>query len=135
MRVTFTEITEEAVRDALTRPRAISHALVDAARARVALDYLVGFHVSPMLWQKIPGGVAKSAGRVQSVVLRLITEREAEREAFVPTNYYTVHATLRHRMSGDVIEADVIRIGDGDSDGGRGRGVAGGGEWRYHPSS
>lgn len=127
VRVTFTEITEEAVRDALTRPRAISHDLVDAARARVALDYLVGFHVSPMLWQKIPGGVAKSAGRVQSVVLRLITEREAEREAFVPTNYYTVHATLRHRMSGDVIEADVIRIGDGDSDGGRGRGVAGGG--------
>ncbi|MGQ0677765.1 MAG: toprim domain-containing protein, partial [Rhodospirillales bacterium] len=79
-RVVFNEITRTAVLDAMKHPRELDHNLVDAYMARRALDYLVGFTLSPVLWRKLPG--ARSAGRVQSVALRLICEREAEIETF-----------------------------------------------------
>ncbi|UCH74321.1 MAG: type I DNA topoisomerase [Rhodospirillales bacterium] len=89
-RVVFNEITKRAVLDAMAHPRAIDKELVNAYLARRALDYLVGFTLSPVLWRKLPG--ARSAGRVQSVALRLICEREAEIEAFRPQEYWTVDA-------------------------------------------
>jgi DNA topoisomerase-1 len=92
-RVTFNAITKAAVTEAMARPRQVDAALVDAYLARRALDYLVGFNLSPVLWRKLPG--AKSAGRVQSVCLRLIVEREMEIEAFRPREYWSVGAILR----------------------------------------
>jgi len=89
-RVVFNEITKRAVLDAMAHPRTINRELVNAYLARRALDYLVGFTLSPVLWRKLPG--ARSAGRVQSVALRLICEREAEIEAFRPEEYWTVDA-------------------------------------------
>ncbi|MEM8588384.1 MAG: type I DNA topoisomerase [Pseudomonadota bacterium] len=91
-RVTFNEITKNAVLDAIARPRALDNALIQAYLARRALDYLVGFTLSPVLWRKLPG--SRSAGRVQSVALRLICEREAEIEDFQPREYWTIEATL-----------------------------------------
>ena len=87
-RVTFNEITRDAVRQAMAHPRNIDQNLVDAYLARRALDYLVGFTLSPVLWRKLPG--SRSAGRVQSVALRLICEREAEVELFKPQEYWTI---------------------------------------------
>jgi DNA topoisomerase-1 len=87
-RVVFNAVTKSAVLDAMAHPRAINEELVDAYLARRALDYLVGFTLSPVLWRKLPG--AKSAGRVQSVALRLICERELEIEAFKPQEYWSV---------------------------------------------
>ena len=89
-RVAFNEVTAEAVREALANPREIDMDLVRAQQARRALDYLVGFNLSALLWRKLPG--SRSAGRVQSVALRLICEREAEIEAFTPQEYWTVDA-------------------------------------------
>jgi DNA topoisomerase-1 len=91
-RVVFNAITRTAVTEAMAAPRAIDRALVDAYLARRALDYLVGFRLSPVLWRKLPG--ARSAGRVQSVALRLIVEREMEIEAFRAREYWTVSALL-----------------------------------------
>src|ERR1700758_3771074 len=87
-RVVFNEVTKAAVLDAFRHPRALNRELVDAYLARRALDYLVGFTLSPVLWRKLPG--SKSAGRVQSVALRLICEREAEIEAFKSREYWTI---------------------------------------------
>lgn len=87
-RVTFNEITKAAVTAAMAGPRELDQPLIDAYLARRALDYLVGFTLSPVLWRKLPG--SKSAGRVQSVALRLICEREAEIEVFRPKEYWTV---------------------------------------------
>ena len=92
-RVTFNAITKSAVTEAMKNPRQVDVALVDAYLARRALDYLVGFTLSPVLWRKLPG--AKSAGRVQSVCLRLIVEREMEIEAFRAREYWSVGATFR----------------------------------------
>jgi DNA topoisomerase-1 len=92
-RITFNAITKDAVRTAMANPREIDQPLVDAYLARRALDYLVGFTLSPVLWRKLPG--AKSAGRVQSVALRLIVEREREIEAFTPQEYWTVEAMMK----------------------------------------
>ena len=89
-RVAFNEITKRAVLDAINNPRKIDQELVDAYLARRALDYLVGFTLSPVLWRKLPG--SRSAGRVQSVALRIICEREAEIEAFKPREYWTIEA-------------------------------------------
>ncbi|MFN6953297.1 MAG: type I DNA topoisomerase [Acetobacteraceae bacterium] len=89
-RITFNEITKRAVQEALKHPRDIDAALVEAYLARRALDYLVGYTLSPVLWRKLPG--SRSAGRVQSVALRLIAEREAEIEAFRPREYWTIEA-------------------------------------------
>jgi len=91
-RVVFNAITKSAVTEAMKNPRQVDTALVEAYLARRALDYLVGFNLSPVLWRKLPG--AKSAGRVQSVCLRLIVEREMEIEAFRAQEYWTVAATL-----------------------------------------
>jgi DNA topoisomerase-1 len=87
-RITFNEITRNAIRHAVAHPRELDQPLIEAYLARRALDYLVGFTLSPVLWRKLPG--SKSAGRVQSVALRLICEREAEIEAFRPREYWTV---------------------------------------------
>ncbi|PZA00816.1 DNA topoisomerase I [Gammaproteobacteria bacterium 2W06] len=91
-RVVFYEITRDAIREAIQHPRGLSDHLVDAQQARRALDYLVGFNLSPLLWRKITSGL--SAGRVQSPALRMIVEREKEIEAFVPQEYWSVEADL-----------------------------------------
>ncbi|GAB4553675.1 MAG: type I DNA topoisomerase [Geothermobacteraceae bacterium] len=91
-RVTFHEITKDAIREAMANPGSISAPLVDAQQARSILDYLVGFNLSPFLWKKIRYGL--SAGRVQSVALRLICEREKEIEAFESREYWSIHAQL-----------------------------------------
>ena len=87
-RITFNEITKRAVQHAVANPRELDVPLIDAYLARRALDYLVGYTLSPVLWRKLPG--SKSAGRVQSVALRLVCEREAEIEAFKPREYWSV---------------------------------------------
>src|SRR5271155_5760829 len=92
-RVVFNAVTKEAVQDAMRHPREIDEALVDAYRARRALDYLVGFNLSPVLWRKLPG--ARSAGRVQSVALRIVCDRELEIEKFVSREYWSIIAHLR----------------------------------------
>ncbi len=91
-RVVFNEITKGAIQEAFDHPRDLNKELVDAYLARRALDYLVGFTLSPVLWRKLPG--SRSAGRVQSVALRLICERETEIEVFKPQEYWSVEATL-----------------------------------------
>jgi DNA topoisomerase-1 len=91
-RVVFNAITKQAVTEAMKHPRTIDAALVDAYLARRALDYLVGFTLSPVLWRKLPG--ARSAGRVQSVALRLVCDRELEIEKFVAKEYWSIAATL-----------------------------------------
>ncbi len=104
-RVTFNAITKDSVEQAMRRPRAIDQALVDAYLARRALDYLVGFNLSPVLWRKLPG--ARSAGRVQSVALRLVTEREVEIETFRPREYWSLVATLATDKGG-VFDARLV---------------------------
>jgi len=89
-RVTFNSITKQSVLDAVAHPRDLDQPLIDAYLARRALDYLVGFNLSPVLWRKLPG--SRSAGRVQSVALRLICERESEIEVFKSREYWTVDA-------------------------------------------
>ncbi len=91
-RVTFNEITKSAVKAAMAAPRALDQPLIEAYLARRALDYLVGFTLSPVLWRKLPG--SRSAGRVQSVALRLICEREAEIEIFKPREYWSIEAGM-----------------------------------------
>jgi DNA topoisomerase-1 len=104
-RVTFNAITKSAVLAAMAKPRALDEDLIDAYRARRALDYLVGFTLSPVLWRKLPG--AKSAGRVQSVALRLIVDREREIELFRAQEYWTVTATLE--ADGTEFSARLVR--------------------------
>src|SRR5512138_3793793 len=93
-RVAFYEITESAIQDAVRHPREIASDLVDAQQARRALDYLVGFNLSPLLWKKISPGL--SAGRVQSPALRMIVEREEEIERFQSQEYWTLEAEGEH---------------------------------------
>ena len=104
-RVTFNAITKAAVREAMTHPRAIDQALVEAYLARRALDYLVGFKLSPVLWRKLPG--ARSAGRVQSVALRLVCDREREIEMFRTREYWSLVAHLR-TAAGAPFEARLV---------------------------
>ena len=92
-RVVFNEITKKAVIHGIENPRQIEPLLVDAYMARRALDYLVGFNISPILWTKLPG--SKSAGRVQSVALKLITEREHEIESFKPKEFWTLSVKFK----------------------------------------
>src|SRR5471030_2760296 len=91
-RVVFNAVTKSAILDAIAHPRQINVELVDAYLARRALDYLVGFTLSPVLWRKLPG--ARSAGRVQSVALRLVVDREVEIEAFRAQEYWSVEADV-----------------------------------------
>ena len=104
-RVVFNAITKQAVSEAMKNPRQIDGALVDAYMARRALDYLVGFTLSPVLWRKLPG--ARSAGRVQSVALRLVCDRELEIEKFVAREYWSLVATLA-TARGDTFEARLV---------------------------
>jgi len=104
-RVVFNAITKQSVADAMKNPRTIDVALVDAYRARRALDYLVGFTLSPVLWRKLPG--ARSAGRVQSVALRLVADRELEIEKFVAREYWSLIATLATPRN-DTLEARLV---------------------------
>ncbi|MEE2818608.1 MAG: type I DNA topoisomerase [Pseudomonadota bacterium] len=107
-RVTFNAITKDAVAEAMKNPRQVDMPLVEAYLARRALDYLVGFNLSPVLWRKLPG--ARSAGRVQSVCLRLIVEREMEIEAFNPQEYWSVKAALT-TPRGQELEARLTVLG------------------------
>ncbi|MGJ0509279.1 MAG: type I DNA topoisomerase [Methylocystis sp.] len=104
-RVVFNAITKDAVREAMAHPRQIDQALVDAYLARRALDYLVGFTLSPVLWRKLPG--ARSAGRVQSVALRLVCDRELEIEKFVAQEYWSLVAHLKTK-AGDSFIARLV---------------------------
>lgn len=106
-RVTFNEITKNAIKDAFGQARAVDQDLVDAYMARRALDYLVGFNLSPVLWRKLPG--SRSAGRVQSVALRLICEREAQIEAFQSQEYWTILARL-HNPDGAPFTARLTHL-------------------------
>jgi DNA topoisomerase-1 len=107
-RVAFNEITRNAILDAFARPRELDAELVAAYLARRALDYLVGFTLSPVLWRKLPG--SRSAGRVQSVALRLICERETEIESFRSQEYWTVKGIFR-TDAGDTVTAGLTHLG------------------------
>ena len=105
LRISFNEITEQAVQQALASPRELSSNLIDAQQARRALDYLLGFKVSPILWRNIMSGL--SAGRVQSPALRMIVEREREREAFIQREYWTLTALFdkeNQQIEGKLVE-------------------------------
>jgi DNA topoisomerase I len=107
-RVTFSEITQGAIREAFANPRAIDENLVDAQQARRIVDRLVGYTLSPLLSRKVRGGL--SAGRVQSVAVRLVVERERDIEAFVAREYWTLEVLLE-TDKGETFAADVVRIG------------------------
>lgn len=107
-RVVFNEITKTAILKAMEEPREIDQSLVDAYMARRALDYLVGFTLSPVLWRKLPG--CRSAGRVQSVALRIICDREAEIEAFVPQEYWSIEAQFK-TAEGKMFTARLVELG------------------------
>ena len=120
-RVVFNEITKKAVTSGIDNPRQIESQLVDAYMARRALDYLVGFNISPILWTKLPG--SKSAGRVQSVALRLLTEREHEIEIFKPDEFWTLNVIFEdknkskitsnlHQLNGKKIEKFTFKSKD-----------------------
>lgn len=108
-RITFHEITKDAIIEALKNPRSIDMDLVDAQQARRILDRLVGYELSPFLWRKVAKGL--SAGRVQSVAVRLIVEREREREAFKPQEYWTIEAILKNNNN-DELTAKLYSIDD-----------------------
>jgi DNA topoisomerase-1 len=116
-RITFNEITEEAIKNAIAHPRTINENLVDAQQARRVLDRLVGYELSPLLWKKIRSGL--SAGRVQSVAVRLIVEREREIDAFKPKEYWSIEAQLspekeKRVFTASLIESDGKKIGQYD---------------------
>lgn len=115
-RVVFHEITEDAIKEAFNHPRSLDMQLIDAQQARRILDRLVGYKLSPLLWRKVKSGL--SAGRVQSVALRLIIEREREVEAFKPVEYWSVEATLqcRPRLDRGPINNPDSRIRGNDSE-------------------
>ncbi len=106
-RIQFNEITERAVKEAIAHPRELNTDLFEAQQARRILDRLVGYKISPLLWKTIKRGI--SAGRVQSVALRLIVEREEEREAFKPEEYWPFHAILQGKIPPD-FKTELIRI-------------------------
>jgi len=119
-RVVFTEITPRAIKEAMSQPRQIAGDLVDAQQARRALDYLVGFNLSPVLWRKVQRGL--SAGRVQSPALRMIVEREEEIEAFIAREYWSIEAECAHprqaftakltKLDGQKFEQFTVTDGD-----------------------
>ncbi|MCA9733344.1 DNA topoisomerase I [candidate division KSB1 bacterium] len=110
-RIVFHEITQSAIKDALAHPRDVSMELVNAQQARRALDYLVGFNLSPLLWKKIKYGL--SAGRVQSPALRMIVEREVEIEAFTPQEFWSIEADCLHHnqaFTGKLIQFENKKV-------------------------
>lgn len=109
-RIVFHEITERAIKEALKNPRDLDMHLVDAQQARRILDRLVGYKLSPFLWKKIRSGL--SAGRVQSVAVRLVVEREREIQKFVPQEYWSVETELAKKSEGKKFKARLVKIGD-----------------------
>lgn len=109
-RIVFHEITKQAIEEALKNPRGINNNLVNAQQARRVLDRLVGYKLSPFLWKKLIRGL--SAGRVQSVALRLIVEREREIQAFKPETYWMIEAFLRAKKGGTVFSSQLYQIGE-----------------------
>ncbi|MEP7134849.1 MAG: type I DNA topoisomerase [Chloroflexota bacterium] len=109
-RVVFHEITEPAIKEAFSHPRAINMDLVDAQQARRILDRLVGYSISPILWEKVRGRL--SAGRVQSVALRLIVDREREIDAFIPVEYWSIHGEFKPAGLKSSFIAKLARIDD-----------------------
>ncbi len=109
-RVVFHEITAPAVAEAFSHPREINMDLVNAQQARRVLDRLVGYSISPILWEKVRGRL--SAGRVQSVALRLIVEREREIEEFKPVEYWSIHAELKYKTAKSSFLAKLVRVDD-----------------------
>ncbi|HEY9053941.1 MAG TPA: type I DNA topoisomerase, partial [Rectinemataceae bacterium] len=103
-RIAFNEITQDAIRAAVASPRAVEMSKVDAQKARRVLDRLVGYNLSPLLWKKVKNGL--SAGRVQSAALKLICDREAEVESFIPEEYWTIEGSFKTRKS--VVKADLV---------------------------
>jgi len=108
-RIVFNEITPQAIREAVQKPGGISIPKVNAQKARRVLDRIVGYHLSPILWKKVKNGL--SAGRVQSVALRLICEREAEVESFVPEEYWTLDVELAKGKT--QFQASLVKVGEG----------------------
>jgi DNA topoisomerase-1 len=111
-RVVFHEITQSAISDAFSHPRQINMDLVDAQQGRRVLDRLVGYSISPLLWEKVRSRL--SAGRVQSVALRLIVEREREIDAFIPVEYWTIEAELKPEGVESVFRARLARVDDAE---------------------
>ena len=109
-RVVFHEITEHAIHEAFSHPRAINMDLVNAQQARRVLDRLVGYSISPILWEKVRSRL--SAGRVQSVALRLVVDREREIDAFVPVEYWSVHAEFKPEGIRQTFMAKLARVDD-----------------------
>ena len=107
-RVTFNEITKETVQDSIKHPRKIDMNLTDAQQARRVLDRIVGYKISPMLWKKVKRGL--SAGRVQSVAVKLIVDREEEIEKFIPEEYWNIYATLSNEKSKKEFEAHFYGV-------------------------
>ncbi|MEW6549943.1 MAG: type I DNA topoisomerase, partial [Spirochaetota bacterium] len=103
-RITFNEITQQAIRSAVAAPRKIDETKVNAQKARRVLDRLVGYNLSPLLWKKVKNGL--SAGRVQSATLKLICDREKEVESFIPEEYWSIEASLKSHRSG--IKAELV---------------------------
>ena len=112
-RVVFNEITKKAVANGIDNPRNIETNLVDAYMARRALDYLVGFNISPILWTKLPG--SKSAGRVQSVALRLLTEREHEIDQFIPKEFWTLSVNFKTSKD-EILNANLVKLNNSKID-------------------
>jgi DNA topoisomerase-1 len=111
-RVVFHEITKPAIAEAFSHPRGIDEDLVSAQQARRILDRLVGYNLTPLLWQKVRNRL--SAGRVQSVTLRLIIEREREIDAFIPEEYWTIDGEFRHPKEGDSFIARLVKVNQAD---------------------
>lgn len=108
-RITFDEITKTAITNAVANPRQLDYELIDAQQARRVLDRLVGYTLSPVLWKKLYKGL--SAGRVQSVALRLVVDREAERDAFKPVEYWSIQALLKQANSPLITESKLVEYG------------------------
>lgn len=112
-RITYTEITKKAILEALQKPRKIDKNLVSAQQSRQALDYLVGFSLSPVLWRKLPG--SRSAGRVQSVALRMIVDREFEIKKFIPKEYWTIDCNL-NTAKNESVNCRIIKYNENNFD-------------------
>ena len=109
-RITFNEITKDAVKEAIKKPRTLDKNLIDALQARRVLDRIVGYKISPLLWKKVRKGL--SAGRVQSVAVRLIVEREKEIEKFIPEEYWNIYAKLSDKKTKTIFEAKLVGEND-----------------------
>ncbi len=105
-RVTFNEITKNAVQEAIKKPRTLDKNLIDAQQARRVLDRIVGYQISPLLWKKVRKGL--SAGRVQSVAVKLIVDREEEIEKFIPEEYWNIYVNLSDKKTKTIFEAKFI---------------------------